>query len=111
MYYMLLLITLPVTEENPENTNNNNAAEPVVAEPSERSVHFTVSDGTGPVSGASVLIDGETSRTTGDAGGCNATLTDGEHTIAVTKEGYVDYEDTVTVSSDDTDFTITLTEE
>lgn len=108
---MLLLITLPVTEVNPENTNNT-VTDPVVEdEPAERSVHLTITDGTDPVSGASVLIDEDITRTTGDAGGCNATLTDGEHTVKVTKEGFVDYTDTITVGSDATTFTITLTEE
>ena len=105
---MLKLIILPVTEVNPENTNTD----PVVEdEPAERSVHLTITDGTDPVSGASVLIDEDITRTTGDAGGCNATLTDGEHTVEVTKDGFVDYTDTITVGSDATTFTITLTEE
>lgn len=105
---MRLLIILPVTEVNPENT----VTDPVVEdELAERSVHLTITDGTDPVTGASVLIDEDITRTTGDAGGCNATLTDGEHTVKVTKEGFVDYTDTITVSSDATTFTITLTEE
>lgn len=105
---MRLLIILPVTEVNPENT----VTDPVVEdEPAERSVHLTITDGTDPVTGASVLIDEDITRTTGDAGGCNATLTDGEHTVKVSKEGFVDYTDTITVSSDATTFTITLTEE
>ncbi len=78
-----------------------------------RNISVNVTDGTGAVSGASVVFDDDTenAKTTGSAGGCTGKLTDGEHTITVTKEGFVDKTETITVSEDDTSFTITLTAE
>ena len=74
-----------------------------------RTLNFTVNDGTDPVSGATVTI-GETTSTTGSAGGCSLTnILDGEHTVTVTKEGYTEYTDTITVSEENTNFTISLT--
>ena len=73
-----------------------------------RSVSFTVTDGTDPIQSATVLIDEDTTKTTGSSGGCTATLTDGSHTIKVTKDGYEDYEETITVSYEDTSFTVEL---
>lgn len=75
-----------------------------------RSVSFTVNDGTDAVSGATVLIDNSTSKTTGGAGGCTASLTDGTHTVAITKDGFEDYSGSITLSYEDTSFTISLTE-
>lgn len=75
-----------------------------------RSVSFTVNDGTDPVSGATVLIDGAITKTTGGAGGCTASLIDGDHSVVVTKDGFDDYSDSITVSYEDTSFTISLNE-
>ena len=77
--------------------------------PTTRSVSITINDGTDPVQGASVVIDGGDAKTTGSAGGCTASLTDGNHTVVVTKEGFTDKTETITVSSEDTSFTISLT--
>lgn len=61
------------------------------------------------MSGATVVI-GDTTRTTGDAGGCNFTdVTEGEHIVNVTKEGYDDLLTTITVDEDHLSFTISLT--
>lgn len=75
-----------------------------------RSVSFTVTDGTDPISGATILIDDTTTKTTGGAGGCTGNLTDGSHSVKVTKDGYDDYEGTITVSYEDTSFTMELDE-
>ena len=103
MYYTQVLITLPKLEVIPE----------TVEEPTTRAVSFTVDDGEAAVGGASVVIDSDTdnAKTTGTAGGCTATLTDGTHTVSVSKEGYVTATETITVDSTHTSFTISLTEE
>jgi len=74
-----------------------------------RTVSVSVSDGNDPIQSASVVI-GETTKTTGSAGGCNFTLTDGEYEVSVTKDGYEDYSGTVTVDYENTSVSITLTE-
>lgn len=79
--------------------------------PVTRDIHIDVTDGTNPVTGASVVI-GETSRTTGDAGGCNFSgLTDGEYEVTITKEGFTTKQESITVNSENTSFTITLVSE
>ena len=61
------------------------------------------------VSGAVVTV-GESTGTTGPVGGCTVkNVTDGEHTVTVTADGYNDYTGTITVSEDNTSFTISLT--
>lgn len=87
------VVLLPNTEVNPET----------------RTVSFTINDGTDPIGGASVVIDDDTTKTTGQAGGCTAELTDGEHEVTVTKDGFTDKTETITVSADNTSFTISLT--
>ena len=78
-------------------------------EPVTRDISVTVDDGTDPVQGASVVI-GETSKTTGSAGGCSFTgLADGTYNVTVTKEGYTDKTEEITVSENNTSFTISLT--
>ena len=89
---------LPDIEENPE----------------KRNISVSVTDGTNPVSGASVTLtkNNETiaSSTTGSAGGCTlSNVEDGSYTITVTKDGFVDYTDTVVTSSDNASLTIELT--
>ena len=99
-----MLITLPKIEVIPETTEEE--------ETTTRSVSFTINDGENAISGASVVIDSDTdnAKTTGTAGGCTATLTDDEHTVVVSKEGYTTKTETITVDSTHTSFTITLTE-
>jgi len=71
-------------------------------------IHIDVTDGENPVTGATVVI-GETTRTTGEAGGCNFTgLTAKEYTVTVTKEGYVEKTETIVVSANNLSFTIIL---
>lgn len=80
-----------------------------VVTPTTRDISITVNDGSDPVEGVSVAID-EISGTTGAAGGCTLkNVADGEQTITATKEGYEEYSDTITVSENDTSFTISLT--
>lgn len=74
-----------------------------------RNISFTINDGVDPVEGATVVI-GTKTGTTGSAGGCTLNgIPDGDNTVTVTAEGFVDYTDTITVSADDTSFTISLT--
>lgn len=69
---------------------------------------FTVNDGTDPIQGATVTIEGKTG-TTGSAGGCTIDgILEGSHTVTVTKEGFTEYTDTITVSSESTSFTVSL---
>lgn len=75
----------------------------------DRDISITVTDGTDPVQGASVVI-GDVTKTTGSAGGCTVNdVTDGKHEITVTKTGFEDYSGYVTVNLEQTSFTITLT--
>lgn len=90
----------------------NNGVNPETTE--KRNISVSVTDGTNPISGASVkLMKNNTlikSSTTGSAGGCNLTnVEDGTYTIQVTKEGFVEYSDTVTTSVDNASLTIELT--
>ena len=83
--------------------------EEVIPEVTTRDLSITVDDGENAVSGVAVAI-GDITGTTGPAGGCTLKgVTDGEHTITATKEGYTEYSDTITVSADATSFTISLT--
>jgi hypothetical protein len=77
--------------------------------PETTTVHVTVNDGENPISGATVTI-GEITGTTIN-GGCNLSeVPEGTETITVTKDGYNEYTDSITVSSTNNEFTITLTE-
>lgn len=70
---------------------------------------FTVNDGTDPIQGATVTIEGKTG-TTGSAGGCTIEgILEGSHTVTVTAEGYTDATETITVDAEHTSFTISLT--
>lgn len=82
--------------------------------PEKRNISVSVTDGTNPVSGASVSLTKNSeiiaSSTTGSAGGCTlSNVEDGSYTITVTKDGFVDYTDTVVTSSDNASLTIELT--
>ena len=74
-----------------------------------RTVSITVKDSNEDgVSGASVTI-GETSKTTGSAGGCTFTLVDGDYEAEVSADGYTTATEDLTVAYDEVTFTITLT--
>ena len=76
--------------------------------PETRNINFIINDGTNAVQGASVSIDGITG-TTGSAGGCTLqNVTDGENSVTVTAEGYTSKTETITVSENETTFTISL---
>lgn len=94
---LIVVMTLPNGEVTPETI--------------ERTVNFSVNDGDAPIGSATIVIDSVINKTTGSAGGCSATLTDGEHTVEVSKEGYVTKTETITVSENSTSFTISLTTE
>ena len=63
------------------------------------------------IQGAEVVIDGDTEnkKTTGSSGGCSATLSDGEHEVVVSAEGFTTKTETITVDSTHASFTISLT--
>lgn len=87
------------------NDSEENSSE---SQPS-RNISIIVNDGADPVQGATVVI-GQNSKTTGSAGGCSFNdLTDGSYEVTVTAEGYVEKTETITVSSGNTSFTISLT--
>ena len=73
-----------------------------------RDISFSITDGTDPIQGASVVI-GSTTKTTGSAGGCSFTgVAEGSVSVEVSKEGYTTKTETITVDSEHTSFTITL---
>ena len=78
--------------------------------PTTRTISFTIkSDETTPIEGATVKI-GSTTKTTGSAGGCSFNnIADGNVSVEVSADGFVDKTETITVSKDNTSFTITLT--
>ena len=83
--------------------------EPVVETPVTRNISFTINDGTDPIEGASVVI-GEITKTTGSAGGCSFNdVADGTVSVEISKEGFVTKTEEITVSEEDTSFTISLT--
>lgn len=76
-----------------------------------RDISFTINDGTNAIDGASVVI-GETTKTTGSAGGCTFNdIADGEHTVEISATGFTTKTETITVSADNTSFTISLVTE
>lgn len=74
-----------------------------------RNVSISVNNGTDPIQGATVKI-GEVTKTTGSAGGCSFNgVTDGEHQVIVSADGFTTKTENITVSSKNTSFTISLT--
>lgn len=79
--------------------------------PTTRNISFTINDGTDPIEGASVVIDG-TTKTTGSAGGCSFNdIADGTVSVEISKEGFVTKTEEITVSEENTSFIISLTSE
>lgn len=71
---------------------------------------FTVNDGTDPIQGATVTIEGKTG-TTGSAGGCTIDgILEGSHTVTVTADGHSTKTETITVDAEHTSFTISFGE-
>ena len=87
MYYMRMWLTLPATK---------------------RDITVTITDGTNPIEGASVTIEGTTETTDSD-GEADFELYDGLQTATVTATGYLDATETFDISEHDTGFTIELT--
>ena len=76
--------------------------------PETRNINFIINDGTNAVQGASVSIGGITG-TTGSAGGCTLqNVSDGEHSVTVSADGFTTKTETIIVSESDTTFTISL---
>lgn len=96
--------TITVTEETSTLSITLTAVTPVY------DVVITVDDGTNPVEGASVVI-GETTKTTDASGECTFDDLEADtYSVEVSKEGYTTATESITVTSDDTTFTISLTE-
>ena len=92
-----MITNLPDDEDIPEITT--------------RTINFTINDGTSPINGASVKIGSET-KTTGSAGGCSFTdIQDGTVSVEVSATGYTTKTEEITVSSENTTFTISLVAE
>lgn len=88
----------PSGSETPDNSNSVET----------RNISFTINDGTNPIEGATVAI-GSISGTTGSAGGCTLqNVADGEQTVTISKDGFTTKTETITVSSSNTSFTISL---
>lgn len=76
--------------------------------PTTRDLSFTINDGTDPIKGATVKIGSKTG-TTGDLGGCTLKdIEEGSQSVEVSATGYVTKTETITVSSSNTSFTISL---
>ena len=79
--------------------------------PETRDIAISVNDGTDPIEGATVTVGSKTG-TTGSAGGCTIKdVTDGTVSVEVSATGYVTKTESITVSSSDTSFTISLVAE
>lgn len=73
-----------------------------------RDITVTVSDGTNPIASANVTA-GDVSGTTGDDGEVTLTgVSEKVNSITVTKAGYADKTESVTIDATHTSFTITL---
>ena len=83
----------------------------VEVNPETRNITFNIDDGTAAIQGANVTID-DISKTTGSAGGCTLNnVSDGEHLVTVSAEGYVTKTETIVVSESSTSFHISLVAE
>lgn len=95
---------LPEAEGNPENNQQNNNQQ----QTPKRNLSFTINDGTTGINGATVKL-GDVTRTTGGAGGCTFTdIEDGSYSVEVSAEGYDSKTESITVSENNTSFTISL---
>ena len=98
-----------IRKELESGASTDETPEPEPEVPATYDIGVTINDGTDPVQGASVVI-GETSKTTGSAGGCSFTgLEAGEYSVTVTADGYTEATETITVAADSLSFTISLT--
>ncbi len=70
---------------------------------------FTVNDGTNPIEGAEIDINGETLTTNG-SGTASIDLENGDYDYIVTDSGYYDYTGTVTIDNANEDVTVTMDE-
>ena len=78
-------------------------------EPETYDLSFTVNDGTNAIEGATVAIGSKTG-TTGGAGGCTIKdVAEGSVSVEVSATGYTTKTETITVDSEHTSFTISLT--
>ena len=102
-----MCFVLKCLPSNSEAISDDNGVE----EETTQDISFTINDGTDAIGGATVTI-GETSKTTGSAGGCSFNnIAEGETEVTVSAEGYESNTETITVDSDHTSFTISLTAE
>ena len=70
---------------------------------------ITVTDGTDPISSASVKIGSTTQTTNGEGKTTFSGLSYGDYTVDVTKTGYYDFEDTARFRANHKNFTFAIT--
>ncbi len=100
-----MCFVLKYLPSNSETISDDNTS---VEEETTQDISFTINDGTDAIGGATVTI-GETSKTTGSAGGCSFTsIAEGSVSVEVSATGYVTKTETITVDGDHTSFTISL---
>ena len=92
----------------PQSTQNTIEDETLDVGTVDIAVHVT--DGENPVGQVEVSIDENIIGTTGNAGGCTLrNVSIGECTITAFKEGYIDYSEEITITSETEEINITLT--
>lgn len=103
--------TFVIYNDETTQSTNLNLNSPMRQEiPETVNIHVNVNDGENSIKSANVNIN-EISSITGSAGGCTLqNVPVGSQTINVNAEGYEDYNETIEVTSEDTDFEITLDE-
>ena len=80
-------------------------------EPTTAKISFTITDGTDPINGASVVLN-DVTKTTGSAGGCTFDdVADGTYNVVVSKEGYTTKTEEIVIDSEHHSFTIALVAE
>lgn len=72
-------------------------------------VEFTITDGTNPVEGAVISIDGKTATSSATGEATVEHILEGTYDVEVTCDGYEDDSSSITVTSSDNSFTIALT--
>lgn len=95
----------------PKSTKGTGMYVKIYSQSPTRTVSFTVQDSNEDGIGGATVTIGETTKTTGGAGGCTATLIDGDYEVEVSKEGYITKTEEITVAYDEITFVITLTTE
>ena len=103
LYNYIVFGELPEMPEQDEDEDDGEIVHPTV------NISVSVTDGENPIGQVSVAI-GEVTGTTGNAGGCTLNnVPIGNATVTATKDGYEEYSNTVTITSETTSLAIELT--